>query len=233
MDEPLDGLDANAAMIVKELLRQMAAPGQGRALLLAHPRSRRAHVLAHRDHQRRPPDRGGHGGRDPARDRHDVARAGVRSPHRRPRRRPRDGRLPGGARAGMRTTLRGGGRRLHAVEGAHAGPAEVATSACGRSAQPHGPPGAGRPGARGARPSCTACIGSDWRFFVGASRDLFLVGVVLSTLVMFVVGTAVLLDHAGADGAPATTPILGFRPVTSRTYLAVASHQHPRSTRRS
>jgi len=28
MDEPLDGLDANAAMIVKELLKQMAAQGK-------------------------------------------------------------------------------------------------------------------------------------------------------------------------------------------------------------
>ena len=28
MDEPLDGLDANAAMVVKELLKQMAAQGK-------------------------------------------------------------------------------------------------------------------------------------------------------------------------------------------------------------
>jgi ABC-2 type transport system permease protein len=58
-------------------------------------------------------------------------------------------------------------------------------------------------------------------FFVWASRDLFLVGVVLTTLVMFVVGTAILLDHAGTLAATGDYAILGFRPVTSRTYLAV------------
>ncbi len=57
--------------------------------------------------------------------------------------------------------------------------------------------------------------------FVWFSRDLFLVGTVAMTYVMFVVGMAVLVDHNSALASPSDYAILGFRPVTSRTYFAV------------
>ena len=53
------------------------------------------------------------------------------------------------------------------------------------------------------------------------SRDLFLVGTVAMTYVIFVVGMAVLVDHNSALASPTDYAILGFRPVTSRTYFAV------------
>lgn len=51
--------------------------------------------------------------------------------------------------------------------------------------------------------------------------DLQLVGVLLSTYILFIVGTAVLLDHNSAVTSPQDYPILGYRPITSRTYFAV------------
>ena len=53
------------------------------------------------------------------------------------------------------------------------------------------------------------------------SKDLFFIGVVMSAYVMFMVGTAVLLDHSSALTASDDYSVLGFRPVTSRTYFAV------------
>ena len=58
-------------------------------------------------------------------------------------------------------------------------------------------------------------------FFVAFGRDLFLGGTVAMTCTMFLIGTAVLLDHNSAIASPSDYAILGFRPVTSRTYFAV------------
>lgn len=55
---------------------------------------------------------------------------------------------------------------------------------------------------------------------VWASRDLFLIGSAMTTYTLFMVGTAVLLDHSSALTSPADYSILGFRPVSSRTYFA-------------
>jgi len=57
--------------------------------------------------------------------------------------------------------------------------------------------------------------------FVWFSRDLFLVGTIATTYVIFIVGMAVLVDHNSALVSPTDYAILGFRPVTSRTYFAV------------
>ena len=56
---------------------------------------------------------------------------------------------------------------------------------------------------------------------VWVNRDLFLVGTVLATYVTFLVGTAILLDHNSTITSPNDYGILGFRPVTSRTFFAV------------
>jgi hypothetical protein len=56
---------------------------------------------------------------------------------------------------------------------------------------------------------------------VWVNRDLFFIGTVLATYVGFIVGTAILLDHNSAITSPDDYGILGFRPVTSRTYFAV------------
>jgi hypothetical protein len=63
--------------------------------------------------------------------------------------------------------------------------------------------------------------GGTFAFLVWFSRDLFFVGTVVMTYTMFVVGTAVLIDHHSAFASPLDYGILGFRPVTSRTYFAV------------
>jgi hypothetical protein len=55
---------------------------------------------------------------------------------------------------------------------------------------------------------------------IWATRDLFLAGTVLMTYVMFMVGTTVLLEHNSVLTSPQDYPILGFRPITSRTYFA-------------
>jgi ABC-2 type transport system permease protein len=55
---------------------------------------------------------------------------------------------------------------------------------------------------------------------VWASRDLFFAGTIVMTYMMFMVGTAVLLDHSAALTSPADYGVLGFRPVSSRTYFA-------------
>lgn len=56
--------------------------------------------------------------------------------------------------------------------------------------------------------------------FVWFSRDVFVAGSVVATYVMFMVGTAALLDHNAAIASPDDYMILGFRPITSRTYFA-------------
>ena len=52
------------------------------------------------------------------------------------------------------------------------------------------------------------------------TRDLFLAGLIVLSYVMFMVATAALLDHNAAIASPDDHAILGFRPVTSRTYFA-------------
>lgn len=56
--------------------------------------------------------------------------------------------------------------------------------------------------------------------FVMFSGDLFLSANLVLAYVMFMVGTAALLDHNAAITSPDDYHILGFRPVTSRTYFA-------------
>lgn len=53
------------------------------------------------------------------------------------------------------------------------------------------------------------------------SKDLFFIGLIMCAYVMFMVGTAVLLDHSSALTASDDYAVLGFRPVSSRTYFAV------------
>ncbi len=52
------------------------------------------------------------------------------------------------------------------------------------------------------------------------TRDLFLAGLIVLTYVMFMGATASLLDHNAAIASPDDHAILGFRPITSRTYFA-------------
>src|SRR5262245_38443183 len=56
---------------------------------------------------------------------------------------------------------------------------------------------------------------------VWASRDPLLIGSIAATYIAFVIGTAVILDHNSVISSPADYGILGFRPVSSRTYFAV------------
>lgn len=56
---------------------------------------------------------------------------------------------------------------------------------------------------------------------VVAARDLFFAGILLCTYVMFMTGMAVMLDHSTALTSADDYAILGYRPVSSRTYFAV------------
>lgn len=56
---------------------------------------------------------------------------------------------------------------------------------------------------------------------VAASKDLFFAGTLLCTYVMFMTGTAVMLDHSTALTSTDDYAVLGFRPISSRTYFAV------------
>jgi hypothetical protein len=58
-------------------------------------------------------------------------------------------------------------------------------------------------------------------YLVWASRDLWLAGTIASTYVAFIIGMAVVLDHNSVISSPVDYAILGFRPVSSRTYFAV------------
>ena len=55
---------------------------------------------------------------------------------------------------------------------------------------------------------------------VWAVRDLFVAGAILMTYVTFMVGMTVLLEHNSALTSPQDYSILGFRPISSRTYFA-------------
>lgn len=54
-----------------------------------------------------------------------------------------------------------------------------------------------------------------------STPDTFLGGAIVASYVIFLVGAGVLATHAGTIVSPDDHAILGFRPVTSRTYLAV------------
>src|SRR6185503_5771357 len=56
--------------------------------------------------------------------------------------------------------------------------------------------------------------------FITLVADQFLAANVVLAYVMFMVGTAALVDHNAAITSPDDYHILGFRPVTSRTYFA-------------
>jgi hypothetical protein len=58
-------------------------------------------------------------------------------------------------------------------------------------------------------------------YVVWASRDLWLAGTIASTYIAFIIGTAVVLDHNSVISSPVDYAILGYRPVSSRTYFAV------------
>lgn len=58
-------------------------------------------------------------------------------------------------------------------------------------------------------------------FLVWFSGSLFLVGTISVSYTMFIVGTAVLLDHSSALASPVDYLVLGYRPIASRTYFAV------------
>ena len=58
-------------------------------------------------------------------------------------------------------------------------------------------------------------------YVVGASRDPWLTGTIASTYIAFIIGMAVVLDHNSVISSPVDYAILGFRPVSSRTYFAV------------
>lgn len=51
-------------------------------------------------------------------------------------------------------------------------------------------------------------------------RDVFLSGLIVTSYVMFMVGTIALLEHNAMIVSPEDYPILGFHPIASRTYFA-------------
>ena len=57
-------------------------------------------------------------------------------------------------------------------------------------------------------------------FAVANIPDPFLAAIITLTFVLFMVGTAVLIDHNSAVTSPDDYRILGFLPITSRTYFA-------------
>src|ERR1043165_6804862 len=63
-------------------------------------------------------------------------------------------------------------------------------------------------------------IGLFMAVFVAITAELFMSASVVLSYVMFMVGTATLLDHNAAITSPDDYHILGFRPVTSSTYFA-------------
>lgn len=58
-------------------------------------------------------------------------------------------------------------------------------------------------------------------YLVWFSRDLWLAGTIAASYIAFIIGTAVVLDHNSVISSPVDYAILGFRPVSSRTYFAV------------
>lgn len=84
----------------------------------------------------------------------------------------------------------------------------------------------GRAGSVGARAIASQAIlysvmGGLLSIALVVAKDMFFAGLLLSAYVMFMTGTAVLLDHSSALTAADDYNILGFRPVSSRTYFAV------------
>jgi hypothetical protein len=63
-------------------------------------------------------------------------------------------------------------------------------------------------------------FGAAMAIAVWVATDLFLAGIVIMTVSLFISGTIVLLDHNSALASPQDYPILGYRPVSSRTYFA-------------
>ena len=63
-------------------------------------------------------------------------------------------------------------------------------------------------------------FGAAMAIAVWVATDLFLTGIVIMTVSLFISGTIVLLDHNSALASPQDYPILGYRPVSSRTYFA-------------
>jgi hypothetical protein len=85
---------------------------------------------------------------------------------------------------------------------------------------------AGRAGSTGARAIVSQLIlysvmGALLSIGLVIAKDVFFAGLLLSGYVMFMTGTAVLLDHSSALTAADDYNILGFRPISSRTYFAV------------
>jgi hypothetical protein len=58
-------------------------------------------------------------------------------------------------------------------------------------------------------------------YLVWTSRDLWLAGTIASSYIAFIIGTAVILDHNSVISSPSDYAVLGFRPISSRTYFAV------------
>lgn len=85
---------------------------------------------------------------------------------------------------------------------------------------------AGRTGATGGRALVSQAIiyslvGMGLAGVVAVSKDMFFAGTVMGMYVMFMTGTAVLLDHSTALTSSDDYAVLGFRPISSRTYFAV------------
>ena len=70
-------------------------------------------------------------------------------------------------------------------------------------------------------------VGAAMAFLVWVSADLFFVSTVAMTYTMFVVGTAVLIDHNSALTSPVDYVILGFRPVTLAHLLRGPADERP------
>lgn len=85
---------------------------------------------------------------------------------------------------------------------------------------------AGRAGASGGRAILSqaliySLIGAFLSAALVVSKDVFFAGLLLCTYVMFMTGTAVMLDHSTALTSADDYAVLGFRPISSRTYFAV------------
>ena len=63
-------------------------------------------------------------------------------------------------------------------------------------------------------------LGGALAAFVPIISDRFLAAIFITTYVMFMVATTMLVDHNAAIISPSDYNILGFRPITSRTYFA-------------
>lgn len=63
-------------------------------------------------------------------------------------------------------------------------------------------------------------FGAAMAMTVWIAADPFLAAIVTMTVTLFISGTIVLLDHNSALASPVDYPVLGYRPVSSRTYFA-------------